>query len=94
MVVYLACWPRQNHLYLAKRAGYRRLRLLGQAQCLVLGCLVIERRHPCSPVIAVEVAMAIAIGDAGRHGEGGAGRERQFGYCLSIIDIMIITIAT
>jgi hypothetical protein len=48
--------------------------------------------HRCTPVIAVQVAMAIAIGDAGRHKEGGAGRERQFGYCFRIIGSVVITI--
>ena len=44
----VACWPRLNHLHLAKRAGCRRcsLLLLGQAQGLVLGCLAIAHRHP------------------------------------------------
>ena len=45
----------------------------------------------CSPEIAVQIAMAIAISDGGRHGKGGAGRERQFGYCYRIIGIMVIT---
>ena len=36
--------------------------------------------------------MAIAISDGGCHGKGGAGRERQFGYCYRIIGIMVITI--
>ena len=31
-----------------------------------------HRRQGCSQVIAFPVAMAIAISDAGRHGEGGA----------------------
>jgi hypothetical protein len=45
----------------------------------------------CSPEIAVQIAMAIAISDGGRHGKGGAWRERQFGYCCRIIGIMVIT---
>ena len=44
----------------------------------------------CSPEIAVQIAMAIATSD-GRHGKGGTGRERQFGYCCRIIGIMVIT---
>jgi hypothetical protein len=43
-------------------------------------------------VIAVQVFMAIAIGNTGRHGEGGMGRERQFGYGVRVIDIMLTVI--
>ena len=64
------------------------IRVVEEGSVVGPGChFHICRLIPCSSVIAAKVAMAIAIGDSGRHGEGDSGTERQsYGNYNSYLD--------
>jgi hypothetical protein len=97
MVMVVLCLLRhikQKRLYIADSRVIHESMFL---EILSSGLYIIGTVGPlvgyCLPVIAIQVAMVIAIDNAGRHGEGGVGRERQFGYCCRIIGVVVFKIA-